>query len=625
MNPSRFPLIVVQKADRSRSFRELDRIFQEDFMSLVSAKPVHPFHIPVLGTGFSIDSPLKVARFGISSVLSLVDDQLIEEMREFHSLKREEAYTPIRDDEKDFRARRITAYLDCLDRWINQDLLDMKETPLNPEEDNGRYFEMLPESPLKELYQRWLEMSEGEEKDNLEIKLKEAMSPGSIDVNIMTKLDRETDGVSGEEGAYYSDATTALRGFACSSLRSSIVFSAGMNPRLFSTLMEYGDFRPDQHGDISKKIVLKVSDYRSALIQGQMLAKKGLWVSEFRIESGLNCGGHAFATKGSLIGPILQEFLDKREELKTRLEEAFLKALPAQEIVPVIRISVQGGVGTSEEDRFLREHYKMDSIGWGTPFMLVPEAVNLDEEHLEKLAHAGPEDVFLSNASPLGVLFWNLKNSASETLRRFRIGEGKPGAPCRKGFLALNNEVTEKPVCAASRTYQKLKLAALDMENHPKALLQKMKEKIMDRACICYDLAVSITKKIGKDPSGSTAVTPGPNIVNFSRVSTLKDMLSHIYGKINLVTRKNRPHMFIRELELYLDFFRKELEEKRLGLNSQKKKYFGDFQKNLLAGVDYYAGLSKDFIKEKSEDFQSSLLVLKDRITGLTPQIESLD
>ena len=40
----------------------------------------HSFHIPVMGTGFTIDTPLKVARYGISSVISLVDDVLIEQV-----------------------------------------------------------------------------------------------------------------------------------------------------------------------------------------------------------------------------------------------------------------------------------------------------------------------------------------------------------------------------------------------------------------------------------------------------------------------------------------------------------------------------------------------------------------
>ena len=51
------------------------------------------------------------------------------------------------------------------------------------------------------------------------------------------------------------------------------------------------------------------------MIQGNYLAKKGLWVSEYRIESGLNCGGHAFATDGFLLGHILEEFKNKTNEL----------------------------------------------------------------------------------------------------------------------------------------------------------------------------------------------------------------------------------------------------------------------------------------------------------------------
>jgi hypothetical protein len=48
---------------------------------------------------------------------------------------------------------------------------------------------------------------------------------------------------------------------------------------------------------LNKKIILKVSDFRSAMIQ-ELLART--LVSEYRIESGLNCGGHAFATEGHL-------------------------------------------------------------------------------------------------------------------------------------------------------------------------------------------------------------------------------------------------------------------------------------------------------------------------------------
>ena len=107
---------------------------------------------------------------------------------------------------------------------------------------------------------------------------------------------------------------------------------------------------------------MKVSDYRSALIQGKFLAKKGLWVSEYRIESGLKCGGHAFATDGNLLGPVLAEFKEKGEALKKDIQELLNKELKnqgrviAKESLP-LQFSAQGGVGTEEEHAFLLDYY----------------------------------------------------------------------------------------------------------------------------------------------------------------------------------------------------------------------------------------------------------------------------
>jgi hypothetical protein len=70
----------------------------------------HSFHIPVMGTGFTIDSPIKVARLGITSVISLVDDELIEQMRRHYSNEFGEPYHQITSKVKDHRALRITAY-----------------------------------------------------------------------------------------------------------------------------------------------------------------------------------------------------------------------------------------------------------------------------------------------------------------------------------------------------------------------------------------------------------------------------------------------------------------------------------------------------------------------------------
>ncbi len=90
------------------------------------------------------------------------------------------------------------------------------------------------------------------------------------------------------------------------------------------------------------------------------------------------------------------------------------------------------------------------------------------------------------------------------------------------------------------------------------------------------------------DCTATPAICSGPNIVNFSKIAALEEMVGHIYGRISLLTRPDRPHMFIRELDLYIDYLRGELKKYRLGLSSNTLNYFSEFKKNLLAGIDYY-------------------------------------
>ncbi len=289
--------------------------------------------------------------------------------------------------------------------------------------------------------------------------------------------------------------------------------------------------------------MLKVSDFHSAAVQGKFLAKRGLWVSEYRVESGLNCGGHAFATKGLLLGPILAEFQQKRGELVEQLHATYAKALLARDRVVgttplAVRITAQGGIGTADEDLLLREYYGVDGTGWGTPFLLVPEVTNLDDEHLRKLCAASNGDVYLSDSSPFGLPFWNLRTSASEEARRRRIAENQPGSPCSKGFAKLfNTEFTKTPICTASREYQKLKLEQLEGMDLPEEQRAALREGVLAKSCICHDLAGTATRKNGIDPAATPAVCCGPNIVNFSRIATLEEMVGHIYGRISLLKR----------------------------------------------------------------------------------------
>ena len=271
---------------------------------------LHSFHIPVMGLAFTVDSPVKVARFGINSVISIIEDKLIELMRKHYCAEFRIPYTEITSDEPDYRARRITGYLNLVNSIVKEQVEKLRQSAFEKGSEIAKYFEMLPcTNVLRLAYEKMVASDNDLEKDAITKYLRSQITPGKIDVNIMTKVDKNNYDKQGNILVDTSDALAALRGYANSDLtNSSIIFSAGLNPRLFNYLEKFTAFQPTNEGTFEKEVIIKVSDFRSAIIQGKYLAKKGIWVSEFRIESGLNCGGHAFATDGSLLGPILEEF-----------------------------------------------------------------------------------------------------------------------------------------------------------------------------------------------------------------------------------------------------------------------------------------------------------------------------
>ncbi len=593
-------------------------------MPNTTSPPPHSFHIPIMGTGFTIDSPLRVARYGISSSISLVDDVLIEQMRKYHCQKANEPYEEITKTSEDSRARRITAYLNLIDLLVGRQVKALQQSAFEPGSEITKYYEMLPEdSPLKEQYLSMLTVTDNAEKQATQKSLRAKAIPGSIDVNIMTKLDRDNYSKGETLPAIYADAMSALRGFAESTVTGCIIFSAGINKRLYRYMTEFKDFFPDQNGFMKKQIIIKVSDHRSSEIQGRFLAKIGLWVSEYRIESGLNCGGHTFATKGLLMGVVLEEFKKKRAALLEKITPLYTKALVTKgkntdHIPHDFRITVQGGIGTAEEHHFLQEHYGVDGVGWGTPFLLVPEATFMDEHSLKISMEATDDDVFLSDSSPLGVPFWSLHNSESEKARRERIAAGKPGSPCPKGFVCFNTEFTKKPICLGARSYIKQKLESLKETDHPPEILEKIRTKILAKSCVCHDLSGSATIPTGIDPTATAAVCSGPGIVNFSKISTLEEMVSHIYGRISVLTSTNRPHVFIKELSLYVEYLRKEIEHFPMGLATNNASFLDGMRENLFKGIEYYQSLSSQLVEDCRDAFVEELQNMK---TALEPLV----
>ena len=543
----------------------------------------HTFHIPVMGTAFTADSPLKVAHYGINTVIALADDVLLERLRKYYSDLNDIYYDEIKNNTVDYRADRITAYLDVVNKIVSDKFDEFTTSTKDKFEEVKKYFAMLPDSSdVKREFNKLIENSFSFE--DLSVWLKDNLSMGSIDVNIMTKVDKKNYFKKEELPSEYNDAHAGLRGYANSDLASSVIFSAGMNPRLYGYIAHFDDFFPDANGYIKKKIILKVSDYRSAIIQGKFLAKKGLWISEYRIESGLNCGGHAFATDGYLMGPILAEFRDRRQELVDELYAICKPALEANgKVVPndtlAVTITAQGGVATAEEHDFLIDHYKLDTVGWGTPFLLVPEATTVDKETMKQLQEAKEKDLYLSNVSPLGVPFNNLRNSSKDVEKFQKIEEGKPGSPCPRKFLALSDEYGTQGVCTASRLFQKNKIEE-----------KGISDQITDKTCLCMGLAATAVINYGVETRESKGVSicPGPNMAYFNQELSLQDMSHHIYNGNEGIVRTDRPHMFVNELGMYLKYLSEKIEEHKEDWGRKSGRYLNGFTSNMNEGISYY-------------------------------------
>lgn len=597
---------------------------------MTTKMPVHTFHIPVMGLAYTIDSPIRVAHYGISSVISIIDDDIIEKMNTFYSKKFNFTYESISIRMEDYRAKRITAYLNMVNRAVNQKFESFKQELSKNKELLDNYIQMLPnKSDLKKGLQHLI----GQKEDffeNVKSFLDNHLSPGSIDVNIMTKVDKDNFIKEKQLPVIYNDAHASLRGFANSELSSSVVLSAGMNPRLYSYFECFDDFFPDKNGVLKKKIILKVSDFRSAWIQGNFLAKKGLWVSEYRIESGLNCGGHAFATNGLLLGPILEEFKQKKNELIQSSYALMIQALAQKgRLVPQkpfdMKITAQGGVGTAEEHRFLLENYDIDTVGWGSPFLLVPEATCVNKETRKLLAEAKEEDFYLSDISPLGVKFNTVRGTSNEILKQKRISENKYGSSCPKKFLALSKEFSPQGICTASKKYQDIKLGELELEKEKISDEQysRRKESITEKSCLCVGLANAAYIENGiaiKGEKQGVVICPGPNTAFFDKEVSLSDMVKHIYGNTNLLPDNNRPNMFINELKMYVDYLKNELAEFSDSITNPQIKKWEAFKINLLEGISYYESLfSKiDYFKGSFEMLKKQLAGYREKISGIT-------
>ena len=122
-----------------------------------------------------------------------------------------------------------------------------------------------------------------------------------------------------------------------------------------------------------------------------------------------------------------------------------------------------------------------------------------------------------------------------------------------------------------------------------------------DKNCLCEGLSASTLLVKGitdTKQSLAVAICPGPNLAYFSKVATLKEMVDHIYGRINLITHPDRPNMFLKELSLYIDYLHKKIDERVDYVTAQKEEFFNTFHSNLIDGINFYKKMIPEIAEE---------------------------
>ena len=138
----------------------------------------HTFHIPVMGTAFTADSALKVAHYGINTVIALADDVLLERLREYYSRLHNLSYEEIKNNTKDYRADRITSYLNLVNKISKEKFEEFTLATKEKFEEVKKYFKMLPDnSDIKQEFNQFIANSFSFE--DLSIWLKNNLSRGS--------------------------------------------------------------------------------------------------------------------------------------------------------------------------------------------------------------------------------------------------------------------------------------------------------------------------------------------------------------------------------------------------------------------------------------------------------------
>jgi len=185
-------------------------------------------------------------------------------------------------------------------------------------------------------------------------------------------------------------------------------------------------------------------------------------------------------------------------------------------------------------------------------------------------------------------------------------------------------------MCTASRQYQYLKIKELDNISLSKAQKQIEYDKIVDKSCICVGLGTSalIVNKLDTKTEGpGVSVCPGPNMAYFSKKLSLDELVGHIYGKNNVISRSDRPNLFVKELDIYTDYIENKINEMQSIETDKQKAYFISFIENLLKGISYYRVLfdnCHNFFGSTKSNMLESIKHFELRLSQLSFKVKKL-
>ncbi len=89
---------------------------------------------------------------------------------------------------------------------------------------------------------------------------------------------------------------------------------------------------------------------------------------------------------------------------------------------------------------------------------------------------------------------------------------------------------------------------------------------------------------IKEEKNAPQSICPGPNAAWFNGVYSLKGMVGHILGKISSLVPETRPHMFISEVEMYVEYLKKQVQ--KAVPDKKELRKIEELRNNLVDGIN---------------------------------------